>query len=442
MFRKFSLIIFLAILLGAFLVLRPYIFASKETPTLQDRLPDADFMARARLLDLAKDISGMLYYYEVPYREFLSEEFILSQAKNYGLQLQNPSYLFANNDGSWGALIEITDTTKLSQGIDKLRHLFDVKDTLIANHHVIAFEKSDAYIHYDKDYLFFFYGSKPKKYIQRIADAKVDQVSSNWMSFLNQTKNFNQNLVIYSKWDKLKEMGVDQALSYPTFDSTHVSLHTFIMSKDTMPIRLKSIGTGLVEDRSGSKLANVHFDIKRLKEHPEHLLYQYLIEQGKKIGFPTAEFIKTWDGDLSFKQGGMVNVQEKYIESELDDDFNVTEVTKVRNVKVQGFALYYSVNENGTQFYQNLIKKGVLTEQEGKFYFLLSPPLRLIKTNYNHLYYSASTKPKTDLDSISQINWVHKGTQFQMRIDSINTFDFNSTIRIKMDKLLAPKNFK
>lgn len=440
MARKISLILVLAIALGAFLVLRPYIFGSEEKPTIQDRLPDADFMGRAKVLDLAREISGMLYYYKVPYREFLSEEFILAQAKTYGLQVQNPCFLFADDDGSWGALFEITDSSKVAQGIDKLRHLLPTHDTLISNHKVLAFNEFNGFLQYDQDYIFFFYGSKPSTYVKRVADAKVDQISPYWRTFLNQSRYMEKNLVICSVWDELRDATVEQALAYPIIDSTHIALYTHFKSKDTLPVKLRPRGYNLKDLEYTSRLANIHVDPSHLKSDPDHPLYKYLVKQGKRVGFPTHEFIQVWNGDLSFRQGGLFTVKEKYIESELDENFNVTEVVKTRNVKVPGFSLHYTLDSNGDAFYRQLLQKGVLTEQENKYYLLFSPPLNLKRTPNDHLFYSSQYAPKTVMDSTSHVNWNHNGTEYRLVIDSINTFEFFGSLRFPMGKILDAKN--
>ena len=88
MFKKISLIFILAISLAAFLVLRPYIFKKTEAPLIVDRLPEADFLGRAYILDVARETSGMLFYHKVPFRDLFSYEFLLSQGKMYGLNLQ------------------------------------------------------------------------------------------------------------------------------------------------------------------------------------------------------------------------------------------------------------------------------------------------------------------------------------------------------------------
>lgn len=440
MFRKISLILFLAIGLGGFLVLRPYLFGKKEYPTIQDRLPDADFLGHSKLLNLAKEISGMLYYYKVPYREFLSEEFILAQAKTYGLQVQNTSYLFANDDASWGIIIELTDSSKVSSGIQKLKHSFPIKDTLIGSKKAYVFEDIQGYLHYDEHYIVFYQGNNPGQYIRRIAYAAVNQVSPNWRAFLNQKQYLGNQLTIYTNWKKLQDATISQAIAYPKIDSTHISLYSCLTSKDTLPLSLKTNGKNFKTGNFTTKLVNVHLDQTRLKQNPNHPFYKYLVKQGKKIGFPTNDFLQAWEGDLSFSQGGLFSGKEKYIESELDDDFNITEVVKVRDVKVPGFALLYSTNEKGAAFFAKLLSKGVLTEQEGNYYFLLSPPLKLKKNANHQLFYSSYSAPKMIQDSVSHINWTYKGTEFKFEIDSIKTFEFFGKLSFPMNKILESKN--
>lgn len=440
MFRKVSLILFLAIALGAFLVLRPYIFSHKEEPTIQDRLPDADFLGRARLTNLAKDISGLLYYYKVSYREFLSEEFILSQAKAYGMQIQKPSFIFANQDGSWGMMVELNDSSKVISGISKLKHLFPSRDTLIANHKVLYFEKAEGYVHYGSKYILFYQGTNANKVIKRVANAEFNQISPNWRNFLNKKAYLGQSLAIYSTWDKLKEATISEAIAYPVIDSSTVSLHTCLRSKDTLPVALKPSGINFKTGEFTNRLANVHLDHTRLKNNPSHPFYEYLVNQGRKIGFPTVQFLETWTGDLCFSQGGLFKGQEKYIESELDEDFNVTEVEKTREIKVPGFALLYTTNSNGLSFFNRLLNKGVLTEQEDGYHFLLSPALKLKKTKSQQLFYSSHLPPKTKMDSVSHINWTRQGTEYSFVIDSIRTFDFFGKLSFKMDKLLKSKD--
>lgn len=440
MYRKVSLIVFLAVLLGAFLVLRPYIFAKKENPTLLDRLPDGDFLAQAYVLDLAKDMSGMLYFHKVSFREFLSEEFILQQAKIYGIQLQKPSYLFANQEEmEMGGLIEVADSSRLGEGILRLKRYFPIQDTFIDKQHVYKFEDFDGYLTYGKDYLFYYHGKQPTKNIRRVIHAKKNQVSSHWQEFINISNTNKKHLLVTTYLKELNEVGIRNCYAYPTIDSTHIEIQMEAIAKDTIPFKLLKTGQSIPGMEYTKRLANVHLDISSFKNQKDDLLYQYLSKQAKKIGFPFDQFIQAWTGNLSLRQGGFFNIKETYIETEFDENFMPTEVEKVRDVRVTGFSLHYTVNEKGKSFIQNLRKKGILTEQEGKDYFLLSPPLNTKFKATEHLYYSSTFPPKMVEDPANYIHWSYLGTIFEFNLKSIDTYRMTGSVRFETGNLLNKK---
>ena len=96
MIRKTITIIILSAALGAFLYFKPFFFQKPTPPRLIDRLPNADFVGKVNVLDLARETSGMMYYHKIPFRDFTSYEFLLGQGKMYGLNLQKKVYLFGN----------------------------------------------------------------------------------------------------------------------------------------------------------------------------------------------------------------------------------------------------------------------------------------------------------------------------------------------------------
>ena len=153
MFKKFSLIFFLAAGLGAFLFLRPYLFRKTEIPRLEDRLPDGDFIGRAYILDVARETSGMLYYHKIPFRDLFSQEFILSQGKQYGLNLQDPVYIFANENGNWGALVHVSDSSKIIEGIERLRKFDDISDSIHEDHRIYYIEEEKGHLFYSNNYM-------------------------------------------------------------------------------------------------------------------------------------------------------------------------------------------------------------------------------------------------------------------------------------------------
>lgn len=443
MLRKLTFIFVLAVLFGAFLVVNPYLRRAEEPPALEDRLPDADFMAMADCIRLAREVSGMLYYYKVPYRDFLSPEFILSQAKAYGVQLQKPTCFFANKDGEYGIMAELTDSTKLGQGIEKLKHFFNVKEVTIEKQRVYKINDFKSYVFYGSDYICFYKGDSLKKHIRRITEAKTNQVSPTWIELLNQRRYLNKSVVLYSRLDDFKQVSIDQVLAYPVIDSTHVCFYTYLASKDTLPFQLKEGGVDFKTGEFTKRAINLHIDPSYLQKHPGHPLYAYLLKQSSRIRFPMKEFMERWDGDLAFQQGGWINVDEKFIESDLDDDFNITEVIKTRKVKVPGFALNYSLKKSSKDFIEILKSKGFMTEQEGKYYLLLSPPLNFSENkNFSHTFYASQFVPKMTGSDKSYVMWTHRGTQYTVQVDSINTFEFYGNLSFSMEYILSAKNLK
>ncbi len=443
MLRKLTFIFVLAILFGAFLIVNPYLKKAEEPPAIEDRLPDADFMATADCIRLAREISGMMYYYKVPFRDFLSPEFILTQAKAYRLQLQKPAYFFANKNGEFGILAELTDSTKISSGIEKLKFFFDVKELTIAKHKVYKVQDHKVYFLYGNDYIFYYKGDSIKDYVKRITGAKTDQVTPTWIELLNQQKYLNKSIVIYSKLEDFKQISIDQAFAYPIIDSTHVHFYAFMSSKDTIPLKLKDGGMDFKTGEFTKRTINLHLDPTYLQKHPEHPLYLYLQKQSSRIRFPFNDFMVRWNGDLAFQQGGWINIDEKVIESVLDDDFNVTEIVKTKQVKVPGFAVNYSLKNDSNDFIDILKSKGFLTEQEEKYHLLLSPPLHFTKGKDNsQTFYASKVAPKMIPSEKSYVMWVNKGTQYTVEIDSITTHEFYGKMSFSMENILSAKSLK
>ena len=120
MARKVVFILFLISLLISFFFFRSYFYSKKEIPSLLDRVPDADLLGRIKVLEIARQASSMLYYNKLPFRDLLTPEFLLAQAKNYGLDIQRPSYFFGNLDGEYGALLHVNDSSKIYAGIARI----------------------------------------------------------------------------------------------------------------------------------------------------------------------------------------------------------------------------------------------------------------------------------------------------------------------------------
>lgn len=442
MFKKFSVILILAISLGAFLFLRPYLLSHKDQPRIVDRLPDADFMGRAFVLDVARETSGMLYYHKIPFRDLLSYEFILSQGKLYGLNLQDPVYFFANESGDWGAVVPVSDSSKITEGIERLRKFSEVSDSLYEDQKVYHFEKENGYLTYGHNYMLLYKGNEFDKTFKRVSKAKYKDETKTWKAFLKEKQFKDEKLVLYSNWAKLKENGVETAIFAHDSDSTSFSLLAYVRNKKPLGIKMKESGLNLPNSNFTNNNLNVHLDISKFRVNPEDPLYKWLIKLGKKISFPTQEFLDAWDGDLSLRQGGFQTVQETYIESELDEDFNVTEVEKTKEVKVPGFTILFSVNKKGPILLKRLFEKGILTKDEKSNYrFLFSPPLKLKKQDNYFIFHSGQYPPKTEVHGENSGTLTKKGTKFKFSLDSLSRHEAFGTIYIPVDRLIRRNRF-
>jgi len=441
MFRKILFILILATSVGGFLYLKKFISGHKSQPTFQDRLPKADFLGRCYLLDLARETSGMLFYNNIPFRDFFTQEFLLSQGKNYGLNFQKPLYFFANENGNWGVMIEVSDSSKISPGIQRLNKLLPLNDTMIYEQKTYKLEDDSGYLTYDKKWLFLYKGTNYTNELKQILFAKRGGIAKCWKYFLNEKQFKDEKLVIYSNWDKLKKHGVETALFAHNSDSSSFSLLAYVRNKHPLNITQKSVGLDWESSDRTNKQLGIHLDISKLRKDSKDPIYRYLDQVGKKIGFPTIEFLNAWNGDLSFRQGGSSIVKEEFIKSELDDEFNVIETKSSKDVLVPGFSLLFSVNENGPHFINRLFAKGILRKEQNKFRFISSPLLTMLKKEGYYYFYSGGKSPITEESNANHGIWTERGTRVGFSLDSLSLNEAFGTIHIPVDRIIRRGKF-
>ncbi|MES2798596.1 MAG: hypothetical protein V4638_01150 [Bacteroidota bacterium] len=437
MFRKVVIIVFLAGLLAGFLILRPYLFKKEAPPNLEDRLPEGDVIGKAYLLDVARETKGMLYHHKIPFRDLFAPEFILSQSKNYGLNIQKPIYFFANENGEWGSLVSVSDSSKILQGIIRLKKVIAIKDTMVNDLKMYYSKKENSYLYYDKSYLLLYHGADVKIIFKRVTAAKNGDVSPVWKAFLKEKQFKDDRLVIYTNWPKMRENGVDVAMFAHDSDSSSFFLKTYIRGRDSLHLSIKAPGKGFVPDMQGSKVVNIHLDVSEFKKYPNDPIYKLFAKAGKRISFPTIDFLNAWTGDLSFREGGTQTVKETYIESELDDNFNVTEVTKTKEVLVPGYSMLFSSNQKGNYFISRLMGKGILTYENPKYRFLYSPPLAMNKMNDYYVFQSGEKIPKIVKSNANNGVWNHKGTRYEFNLDSIAGKEAFGSLKIPVQKIIS-----
>lgn len=441
MFRKILFVLILASSVGGFLYLKQYISAHRQQPSFEDRLPKADFLGRCYLLDLAKETSSMLFYNKIPFRDFFTQEFLLSQGKNYGLNLQKPLYFFANENGNWGLMIEVTDSSKILPGIQRLGKFLSLTDTTIYEQKIHRLESESGYLTYDKNWLFVYKGTQFTNELKQILFAKKNGVAPCWKHFLHEKQFRNEKLVIYSNWKKLQKHGVETALFAHNSDSASFSLLTYVRNKEPLKIKMKQSGYGWEAKGSTSKQVAIHLDISELRKNPKDPIYQYLVQIGKKISFPTVDFLNAWEGDLSFRQGGSTTVKEQFVKSEMDEEFNVVEVKSTRDVLVPGFSLMFSVNENGPHFLNRLFAKGILRKEQNKYRFLASPQLSIMQKKGYYFFYSGALLTKTEKNSGNHGIWTERGTKVRFSLDSLSSNEVFGTIHIPVDRIIRRSKF-
>ncbi len=439
--NKIFLIALLCAALGLFLFIRPRLFAPTPPPTLMDRLPESEILGRFYLLDVARETSAMLFYHKVPFRDLMSHEFLLSQCKAFGLDVQKPGYFFSDREGEWGTYVHVSDSSRIPSGLLRLKQFVDSRDTIVLQHKLRFLPKQNIYIYYDRSYLFLYHGTKIKSRLSRTVNAKEGEIGINWKKF-NALKTFkDEKLVVFSNSKKLQKYGIDYGLFAHDSDSISFKLKSYIKANQDIKIKLKENGPRFTQSKSTTKMLNMHLDVSEFKADKQHPLYKWIAEMAQKVGFPTDGFFEAWDGDLSFQQGGTQLIEEEVIETGYNEEFEMTEIRSTRLVPIEGFAMMVSMNEHSKSFVSSLFAKGIVTKQGNRYRFLFSPPLKLnIKPGYISTY-SSDASPKLTTGSNFNGLWNYRGTTVAFQIDSLTNREVFGTIEFPVNRLIRRSKF-
>lgn len=438
---RFGLIALLAIAFTLLLIFKPWRANEEIPPRFFDRLPEADIIGKTNILDLSRSLQGTMYYYKTPMREFLSHEFILSQSKTYGLDLQKPAFFFINQD-RWdirdlGIMCMVTDSSKLRNGLDKIRVLSSLRDTTIYNLPVVYDPQKSIYATYGEDWFLLYQGDNLLKHVKHIAEAKLNEIPPKWRDFLNSTSYVNSGTVCQFKFPELNEYGLESVSLAMTNDSTNAYFDAVLRSTDTLWFNLKTDGGPSYSNQEFThNLINLHLDVSRLKKDPNDPFYKLLTRLGRKIHFPVSAFLSAWNGDIAVRQGGFHTVMETYVESEIDEDFNVTEVQKSKAVKVPGYSIYLGTNTNRDYFLRQLEQKGLLRPEDGRYRFLFSPPMKMSRGQNNLQLHTSSYPPKLVQDTLNQIYITHNYTRIDARIDSTKSKAVYAKIKVPLERYI------
>ena len=440
MLKKALLILFLAGGFAYLLVFQPWKKRSNREVSIIDRLPIGSVIGNSNLLDFSDELSKIFFYYQLPFRDVVSSNIILSQSKKYGIDVQSPVYFFANDSlltiNEWGVVATVQDSSKLFDGINQLRKYTTIDDTLIANQKVYHAKEFNVFICYGKDWMLAYHGDSEGVIIPRVSRPKKNEVHHRWKTFLTKRLLKTTNFSAEIESPILTEYGVSSGLISLENDSTNFIFNTELIHKDTLAFQLKNEGWAFQSEEFTKQLVNVHFDIEQLKNNKNHPYRKILSKIGGKISFPVDDFLNLWTGDLAFRRGGIQLIEQQYIETEYDDDFNPTEVVKTKEVPITQFSFYFSTQQTGRPFISKIKKKGIITEEGKKNRLLYSPPFKIRSNDSSMVFYTGKYTPKMELENDSYSIWSINYTPVEFYIDSTATKSIFGRINVPLRKLL------
>ena len=427
--------IVLIAILGGILVARSNFFRFNSTPQLIDRLPESDYLMRLKSLQFSKEINPILFKYKLPIREFASPEFMLGQAKHHGINIQTAAYLFFNEArDEWGALVQLNDSSKVINGIDRFRKNTVISDSSTDEVRIFHFHELNIKIAYEKNYLFVYSGNLFSKRLTEVQHVKSGEVRPLWKRFLKRKEFRKENLVVYSESEGIKSWGFDYGLFAHDNDTTGLHIKCYLYTRVPHGIIKKSKALGLPKTDQDSKAIELHISPNIKDSKTGQKMIGKLHEMGKKISFPTRTFFDHWGGDLSFREGGVVNSTQRIVTSEFDENFNVREVIKNQRIQVPGYTAAFNTNANGNVFINSLFGKGLLRSEEQKLRFLFSPLLSMKHENSFYIFTSASHFQTLIANPGNYIVWEYEGTPVNLRLGNIK----RRSIELQIDFPVKP----
>lgn len=441
MYRKLFLIFILAATLAVVLVLKPWKVLDATPPRIQDRLPEADLIGISNVLELSGSMSKTMFYYKLPFRDFLSPGFILSQGKNYGLDIQSPVFVFANERENrihdWGLMVSLRDSSKVREGINHLQKFTPVTRTTFDRQIIYVVNQYNIQMIYGNDWMLVYQGDDIDRVLNRVLYAKHHEISPRWREFINKHYDPNIRFVASIESAKLEEYGVASAGISLSNDSTGLTFTTQVTQIDSLLFKLRKSGPSYEPETYTRYSMNLHFDVERLKKEPNDPFYHFTKAYSNRIGFPLDQFLEAWEGNIAFREGGYVNVRESYIESELDENFNVTEVNKSRTVRVAGFSLFLQMNSKSNQLLRTLETRGIMTKEDSKYRLLYSPPMHMNQTDTSLVFHTSSFEPKLSTGTSNHVLWSYNYTPVELILDSTTTKTIYGRIRLPLRKIIS-----
>ncbi|HRO74584.1 MAG TPA: hypothetical protein PLP27_00370 [Crocinitomicaceae bacterium] len=434
--NRFLFILLLAGLIGGFFMSRFYLFHEKPFPKIEDRLPDAPMLGRINVVDFVDELKPLLFKNKVKYRDFIASDFILSQTKTSGIDLQKPVYFYQTENEEWGALISVSDSSKVPKAVTRLKSLFDIQDTIVNGNIIYKFNEFNTYFCYERNWFFVYRGNHFIKHYLQVKYADHTSRKQCWKDFLENDHLKNDRITLYFRPKELVKERLHYASASISVDSNSLYVKTIVADKEYFPIQLKKGGLNLTANTENAKhYVNLHLDTDSLKVLKHHFIYTFLNKYARKISFPLNDFIQGWNGDLSASVGGKMKVKETFVETEFDADFNSVEVTKSQWVDREVFSCFMTTTPDYQTFVNKLFAKGYLRKNNDDYFFLMSPPVKLF-TNSEVFYIYTGRLPKVDTMQIKSSGKVlFDNATFSFGIDSTSKAEMFLNVVVPFDYL-------
>lgn len=435
--NRLTFLLILVSIIGGIFAYRHYSLKdNKPYPSIEDRLPEAMVIGKINVLDFAEDLKPFLFNNRIRYRDFIASDFILSQTKNSGINLQKPVYFYFTEDDEFGALISVSDSSKVPKAVTRIHSFFEVTDTIVNGSVIHKIPELNTYFCYERNWFFVYRGNQFIKNYLHVKFSDHTSLKKSWKRFLEDEHYKSQNIAFYMRPKALIKERLDYAAATLSFDSNYVYLQSIIADEVYFPMQLKTGGHNLMTDTSVAKhYVNFHLDVDSLRALDKHFIYKFLDPYVRKYNFPFRDFIQAWNGDLSVHIGGKTKVKETYIESEFDDDFNEVEVTKTQVVERDLFSYVMTTTPTYKDFVDQLFVKGFLRRYNDDYFFLASPPVQLI-TRPDIFYIYTGVVPRVDSIQIPSGGRIqYENNDFYFKIDSTSKKEMYFNLTIPFDYL-------
>jgi len=391
---------------------------NKETPVaLADRLPVSEILVRANILELCKNLGPVLFKYKLPIREFASADFLLSQGKQYGINVQTESYMFLDREmKEWGILVSLKDSSKIATLLERFQKNTTIADSSRNKIRIVFFSEPKVFLCYQNSYAFLYFGKQLNRRLDKISKAVKGGMEKEWKRFFKLHSQKSEPLVAYSEANFLKAWGFDYALLSPKIDSISMHINGRFHTPNPHGMRFLTHAKGLPNKPSNTKAIELHLDSSFKNQAITKNLAAEFNTYGKKIGFPTGLFLKAWDGNLSFREGGRVKSVEKMIVTEFDENFNPKETVRFQPISVPGYAVVFGSNAYGKAFFNALFEKGILRNESNKLRFLYAPLLTMKKEKDQFYFSSVAQFPKLTNAHGNYVHWTQNNTPFSLSL--------------------------